>query len=129
MPGKVIRLKMQGPKELMKALREVGPRAEVALKSALVTEAEKVMARAKRFTPVDTGALRASGHVQPPVATPGRIEITLGFGGPAARYAVYAHEIEDYYHEFGQAKFLEQPVNEAAAGLTSRLTREVRRSI
>lgn len=127
--GKIINLELKGTKEMRKALRRLGDRAEFAMKRALTTEAEKVMAKAKRLTPVDTGALRASGHVQPPVVRPGTIEVTLGFGGPSASYAVFVHERTELNHTVGQAKYLEQPVNEAARGLADRLAAELRREL
>jgi len=127
--GKLINLHLEGVTELQRALRQLGPKAESALKRSLTTEAEKIMARAKRLTPVDTGTLRATGHVQRPVLERDRIEITLGFGGPAAQYAIYVHEGTEMNFTVGQAKFLEQPVNEAARGLADRLAREVRREL
>ena len=127
--GKVIHLELKGTREMQKALRKLGDRAEFGLKRALTTEGERVMAIAKRLTPVDTGALRASGHVQSPVVTKDQIEVTLGFGGPSASYAVYVHERTELRHIAGQAKFLEQPVNEAARGLADRLALELRREL
>ena len=127
--GKVINLRLDGIKEMQRALEQLGPKANFALRRSLTTEAEKIMAKAKRLTPVDTGTLRATGHVQPPVVEPEQIEITLGFGGPAARYAIFVHERTELRHTVGQAKFLEQPVNEAAEGLANRLARELRREL
>mgnify|MGYP000935691953 CR=1 FL=1 len=127
--GKVIHLELKGTREMEKALRKLGDKAEFAMKRALTTEAEKVMAIAKRLTPVDTGALRASGHVQRPVVDKNKIEVTLGFGGSAASYAIFVHERTELRHTVGQAKFLEQPVNEAARGLADRLAQELRREL
>lgn len=124
-----IKLKLTGMKDLKRALKEAGPRATKSLSAGLFTEGERIMAKSKRLTPVDTGTLRSTGHVQKPVVEEGRIEVTLGFGGPAAPYAIYVHEMIENHHEVGQAKFLEQPVNEAARGFTERLAAEVRRNL
>lgn len=77
---------------------------------ALYKQAQLTLTKAIGYTPVDTGALRNSGFV--------KIEgtdIIIGFGGPAAPYATYVHEILTNQHPVGQAKFLERAVQEDAA--------------
>lgn len=120
-------LKVSGFRELKKALKEQGQRAEKSLAAALYAEGERIMAEAKRLCPVDTGTLRSTGHVQKPVIRRGSIEVTLGFGGPAAPYAVFVHENLNVHHTVGQAKYLEKPLNDAARGFVERLAAEVRR--
>lgn len=82
------------------------------LEGALLEIAEQTMGRAKAITPVDTGALRASGHVREPRERRNRINVTLAFGGPAAGYAVFVHEGIEKRFVVGQAKFLEDPIME-----------------
>lgn len=97
-----------------------------ALASALFQEAEIIMTAAKQdFVPVDTGALRASGFVEPPLLTPTGASITLGFGGPAAPYAVIVHEDLTKRHPVGQAKYLELPVKARLAGMPAVLAMRV----
>ena len=120
-------LKVSGFRELKKALKAQGQRAEQSLAAALSAEGERIMAEAKRLCPVDTGTLRSTGHVQKPVIRRGSIEVTLGFGGPAAPYAVFVHENLNVHHTVGQAKYLEKPLNDAARGFAERLAAEVRR--
>ena len=93
---------------------------------ALEAEAEIEMTEAKRRTPVDTGALRASGHVKPARRHGREISVTLAFGGPAAPYAVYVHEDLDAYHPTGEAKFLERTINESAPHMAARVARRMR---
>lgn len=105
-----------GAREFERRLQRLA-RAEPLIREAaktLFTEAELIMTEARKRTPVDTGALRASGLVEPPTVSAGKVGVTLGFGGPAAPYAVVQHERLDYHHTVGQAKFLEQPFAEAA---------------
>ena len=78
--------------------------------ATLRTEAEHVMTAAKADTPVDTGRLRASGHVEGPSRTSQGIEVTLAYG---TDYAVYVHEIMGRHHPVGRAKFLESNVDMA----------------
>jgi hypothetical protein len=67
-------------------------------------------------TPVDTGALRASGHTQLPVIDGSTVTVTMGFGGPAVDYAIYVHENLEAHHPVGHAKFMERVLlNERAA--------------
>ena len=108
----------------LRDMRTVTPRR---LAGALYREAESIMTRSKAdFVPVDTGVLKASGHVQPPEITRGRVSVTLGYGGAASAYALVQHERTDFHHTVGQAKYLEQPVLEAAAGLGQRVASRMR---
>lgn len=66
--------------------------------------AERVIEEAKRRTPVRTGTLRNSGHVR----SADKSGFLVGFGGPAAPYAVYVHENLKARHRVGEAKFLEK---------------------
>jgi len=123
-----LRMGIKGMKELKKALKSKGNQANEALAKALYQEAETIMNQAKRITPVDTGTLRNSGHVQQPKITRNAVEVMMGFGG-AAEYAIYVHENIHVRHRVGQAKFLEQPLNQAASGLSQRLASRIRDSL
>lgn len=122
-------MRIKGNKTIRKAQRDVGSKAHQALTKALYLEGEKIMAAAKRQTPVDTGVLRASGHVQKPKVDPGKITVTLGFGGPAAPYAVYVHERTELRHHVGKAKYLEDPFREAMLGIEQRLASAIKREL
>lgn len=80
-----------------------------AAQAALYQFAEAVMTESKTLCPVDTGNLRASGHVQAPRIEQGDIVVTLGYGGSAS-YARIVHENLTAKHVVGQAKYLEQPI-------------------
>lgn len=115
-----------GGDELRRVIRELGPRASRAVARALYQQGEVIMTEAKKRTPVDTGALRASGHVHPLEITAGQVAVLLGFGGPSAPYAIYVHENLHAHHPVGQAKFLESAVLEAASTLGARLAEVLR---
>jgi len=93
-----------------------------AVEGAVYTEAEVIMGKAKRRTPVDTGRLAATGHVKPPQTRNGKVEVELAYG---TDYAIYVHEILTASHPVGQAKFLESAVNEAAPEFAARLKADV----
>lgn len=100
-----------------------------AAAAALREEAEIEMTEAKERTPVDTGALRASGHVETPEVSPGEVSVTLAFGGPAIGYAIYVHENLEALHPVGQAKFLESVLIESAPHFADRVGTRMRRKL
>ena len=131
-------LVLEGTPRLRAVLRRLVADAPKAMARALFTEANLIMGEAKKQTPVDSGNLRASGHVQPPVETPGKVSVTLGFGGPAGGggantadvgYAVLVHEDLQAKHKVGNAKYLERPMLAAAKGLEGRLAKRMRKEL
>ena len=92
-----------------------------ATSQELYREAEELMAESKPEVPVDTGALRASGYVEPPQINGNRVTVRCGYGGSAASYALYVHEDLQAHHETGNAKFLENPFNRRLPGLSGRM--------
>lgn len=120
-------VEITGLTELERALAQIGAQAVDLAANALEAEAEIEMTEAKRRTPVDTGALRASGHVGRAKRDAGEITVRLSFGGPSAPYAVYVHENLEAYHPTGQAKFLEGTLAESAPHLASRVAARMRR--
>jgi hypothetical protein len=93
----------------------------------LYATANNIITDAKQLTPVDTGALRSSGHVQLPTVVDGHVEVKMGFGGPAVSYATYVHEDLQAHHPVGQAKFLEIPFNNRVKTLMKRLKALIQR--
>src|SRR3990167_2541856 len=112
----MIGIRITGLKEAAAAAGTAGPRYIAEVRDISYRWAEAVMTKAKLLTPVDTGALRSSGHVQDQ-SSASVVRIVLGFGGPSAGYAVYVHENLHAHHPVGQAKFLETPFNESLADL------------
>lgn len=110
-----------GTEEMAQVLKQLSERAAPAMAKALTNEAERIMGEAKDLCPVDTGTLKASGHVQEPELIGERVSVTMGFGGAASDYAIIVHEDLSAYHPVGQAKFLEQPLMEAAGSMESRI--------
>lgn len=116
-----ITLKIDGLDRLERQLNKLAQGMGESAGNALRAEAEVEMTEAKRLTPVLTGALRGSGHVTGPDWRGRTITVTMGFGGPAAPYAVYVHQDEEAFHRNGQAKFLEEPLLQAAPHLPRRV--------
>lgn len=84
--------KLHGGDVMKRTLARLGADAERALGAALYAEASIIMAQSKQIVPVDMGTLRSSGHVQLPETHGSKVSVRLGYGGAAAKYAVYVHE-------------------------------------
>lgn len=115
-----------------------------AVARALSGEAEDIMAESKERVPVDLGTLRASGHVQAPQVSGSMVSVTLGYGGPAAPYALAVHENPrsgktggvspsgrkyKTWAKVGGYKFLESAADEAARGIGERVAAEVKAAL
>jgi hypothetical protein len=92
---------------------------------AMRAEMEIELTEAQNRTPVDTGALRASGFVSGPESDGSELTVSIGFGGPAVPYAVHVHEDLEAYHKVGQAKFLESTLLESVPHLGNRIAARV----
>jgi hypothetical protein len=121
-----VSFKMRGVNEMIQKAKRADADYQQRLKRAMREEAEIEMTEAKRRTPVDTGALRASGHVEGPDKNGQTFDVTWVFGGAAAPYAIYVHENEEAFHPVGQAKFLESVVNESRSSMAARLAARMR---
>lgn len=99
---------------LVKQLAAVEGRMRAALASGVYLGASNIMGQSKARVPHDLGALQASGYVTLPVEQGTQVLCELGYGGPAAAYAVRQHEEPTYQHDEGRVwKYLEHPVMEA----------------
>ena len=96
---------IQGVAKFRDRLTELQARIHQAAKATAYTAGNIAMTEAKEYAPKDLGVLRASGYVTLPNED-GAVE--LGFGGPAADYAVVQHENPDFRHAEGGWKFLER---------------------
>ncbi len=128
---------VQGTAEIIQALQALGPQAQQGLAATLFEVGEEIMADSKEhYVPVDTGVLRESGYVEPPVLNGTETTVVLAYGGAASAYALLVHENpragktgglspqgKSYKHwaRVGSWKFLETPFKEAAGRLVERL--------
>ncbi len=117
-----IRFDLNGDEQLVKALKSGKEKSPQAIAQAIWEEANMIFAKSQILVPVDTGVLRGSGGVSAPQMGSQGYFVDIFYGGPAAPYALYVHEIIGNYHNPPtQAKYLEQPLMEAMDGLQSRL--------
>ncbi len=129
---------LDGTENLLASLDGVRARGEASIPKILYRIAEQIMTEAKAQTPVDTGNLRASGHVLPPEWIGNWVLVTLGFGGPAGKgkgqrkdagYAVYVHEHLTARHKVGNAKYLERPMLAWASKLEAKIGADLRAEV
>jgi hypothetical protein len=150
---------MQGDAELLAKLEKLAEYAQGAIANGLYEGAETIMLDAKHRTPVDTGNLRASGHVVPvdkerAIDTQGNVTFELGFGGPAGSgnlggetnsprtsgltgrphdgdvgYAVFVHETGPRAGGAGERKFLDHAIQAQQNQVLEQVTLWVNREI
>lgn len=116
---------VKGLDPLMRALVAAGPDAQLYAEKALSEEAQEAFILSQARVPVRFGILKGSGVVHPPETrgTVSRVGIT--YGGAAAGYAVYVHELP-YRHDAPTAwKYLENPVTLYAQGMGARMATRV----
>lgn len=83
--------------------------ADAVIAKQMFTEATTVLNESKKIVPVDTGALKNSGRVERPQVKPGEISVEITYGGAAAKYAWYVHEIPTSHAPGKTFKYLEIP--------------------
>ena len=117
---------LEGAQELRRMLEVSGKDAGKIVGQVILEEANMIFAKAMILTPIDTGALRGSGGVSAPMNMPQGIGVDIFFGGPAAPYAMYVHEILGNYHNPPtQAKYLEQPFMERLPEIQQNMARRI----
>lgn len=87
---------------------------------------EHVIGDSQQLTPVDTGALAASGTTRPAKVEGDTIEKTIGHN---TSYAAAVHEVTTNRHKQGQAKFLETAMNKNAPKLENFVGRQVQKAL
>jgi len=124
-----MKVKMLGGKKLFAQLKKYPGVAQLAVATGLFAEGTKILNDSKELVPVDTGTLRASGIVFPPSLNErGNLSVDIGYGGPAAPYALRVHENPNagVGSGVGQWKYLEQPFRERSQGMNKRMLNRVR---
>lgn len=82
-------------------------RAIKAVAEAVGDAAEDLQGRSQEVTPVDTGTLKASIHVEGPEVRGNEATAKVSTGGEASEYAIYVHEGTG---RMAASKFIERPL-------------------
>lgn len=124
-------------------MRRMGKRSGPAVIRFLTKEANIIITISKRnHVPVDLGTLRSSGFVHSVKRKGPAYEVTMGFGGAAAAYAMAIHEVHSEYDpptwkgvdvKFKPSgrgrKYLEKPLRERSGDMNDRLATYMRDQI
>lgn len=128
---------LKGGKELEQKLARIGPEGLKTAAVSLKDSGDNIMSISQdQFCPVMTGTLKSTGYVNEPEIHGSSVEVTLGYGGPAAKYALKVHENPrsgatggvspsgakyKRWAKVGQWKYLETPLKENAKNVVSDL--------
>lgn len=107
--------------EVIGTIRRHAEQFPSRLGTAMREEVEIDLTEVKRRTPVDTGDLRNSEHVEGPTYKGKNVTCTMVAGGITAEYAGYVHEDLEAFHKVGQAKYMESVMNESAPYIGARI--------
>ena len=96
-------------------LRRIRTRLPAAIADLNRGNARAILEASQPLVPVDTGALKRSGRVEPaPKGASALVYGGSGFSNPRTNrkidYAVYVHYRLDVKHTIGQAQFVGQPL-------------------
>ena len=113
-------------------IKEFSDRLRTNIRGELFRFGEDIMDKSRDVVPVDTGTLMSTGNVRIPDETDTEISCTMGYGGPAAPYALAVHEnLEDYVNwkrPGSGPKYLERPFNAMQGELPARVADAVERA-
>ena len=107
-------------------LRQAKGQARKAAGRGLLKFANHVIGESQALTPVDTGALAASGTVGELEEAGERMSVTIGHN---TTYAAAVHERLDVHHPQGQAKYLETAVRNNIPKAAEFIANEVRSAL
>lgn len=117
---------LKGKDSVVRNLLAAAGRLHGAVAAALYQEGLALDAESVKRTPVDTGRLRATHYVSPPMERSDSIIVEVGNG---TDYAVYVHEMTELRHVSGEAKFLQNAMNARSAGMLDRLAKRIRANV
>jgi hypothetical protein len=106
-----------GDKLLIARLNKYKKTVDARIKQNMKNGAGQIMALSLTKTPEKTGELRDRAYFEGPVKSVDGYAVEVGYEKLAHikeenRYAVPVHERTEVHHKIGQAKFLEDAVNE-----------------
>lgn len=122
------RVQVTGLEPLLRAFIAAGNDAPRFAMKALHEEASEAFLLSQEVVPVDLGVLRSSGKVHAPSFRGTTAEVEISYGGSAAHYAIYVHELPPSRARHAPPtrwKYLAHPVKVYAEGMADRMTTRV----
>jgi hypothetical protein len=125
-----ISVEWQGMDRLIEMLIRGGKDAALVAGQAMLEEAQLIFLQSQRQVPYLTGALSGSGGIDGPTLTgDGGVEVEIGYGGPAAPYALIVHEKPATHRQGKKDHYLSDPVEAAADGMASRIANRIQQKM
>ena len=121
MSGISFNIELLGMPELTAVFEQAPDKVAQALATAITDEVLAIFNESQIQVPVEFGTLRSSGQMDPAEVSGSQVSVTFGYGGAASEYAVIVHEDLEAYHDDGKAKYLEDPLMAATAGMSERI--------
>ncbi|MBC8587108.1 HK97-gp10 family putative phage morphogenesis protein [Paratissierella segnis] len=100
-------IKLEGFVEFTNKLNKSISQVSDVVEDALLDCGNDLQQKSVDITPKDTGTLRGSAFTE--AENTSKPSVIVGFD---EEYAIFVHENLEAHHPVGQAKFLEQPLNE-----------------
>ena len=136
----VAKIKVLGADTVRRGFEKYGQAFVKGINAGLVLEGRAILNKSKQLVPVDTGNLRASGRMRTQrLGSFGQVRVIVGYGGPAAPYALIVHENPrsgktggrspsggkyKTWARVGQWKYLSTPFKERRPGMGRRIARK-----
>ena len=118
-----------GSGKLINLLIQTGAEATPALARAIYEEGQLAFRGSQKKVPYRFGILKGSGRVFPPDVNGEDVEVVLGYGGDARKYAAAVHDINKNYRNGKTYKYLLNAVEERVPGYEGRISKRIERII
>lgn len=128
-PVVVADIELVGSDKLIELLIRVGAEGTPALARALYEEGQLAFRTSQKRVPYRWGILKGSGRLFEPTVQGDSIEVVLGYGGSARKYALAVHELNKNYKNGKQYKYLSSAVEERQPQMDARLAARIERII
>jgi hypothetical protein len=119
-----------GSDRLIRLLIAAGGGAGEAMERGLYEEGQLAFRGSQKEVPYRFGILKGSGRLFPPSSDgAGNVEVVLGYGGAAKKYAAAVHELDKNYNNGKKRYYLLDPVQARVPNMDARLAKRIERII
>lgn len=122
-------IELIGSDKLIDLLIRVGAQGTPALARGIYEEGQLAFRTSQKRVPYRFGILKGSGRLFEPVVQGDQVDVTLGYGGAARKYAGPVHEIAKNYRNGKTHKYLSSAVEERQPQMDARLAARIERII
>lgn len=112
---------------LIKRLVGAGGEATPAMAKGLYEEGQLGFRDSQKQVPYRKGILKGSGRLFQPTVSGDRVDVTLGYGGAARKYAAPVHDLNKNYRKGKKWHYLSDPINKRAEGMDRRMAKRIER--